>query len=362
MPNDSEVVIPNVMAPNWFGGISDYVQTRHIASEDDGQQYGLKPDDEGNKAHIGARVGIQFLGGHIARPIITCFLQHPNQTDEMSDATSPKTVFQFNGVRAEIDETGQLQIIHKGAPKVNYSPKGVLPQIPGLDKLPGDDNPAIEPADSAEYSVLSFGDGGVVKIVDSDGQTIEINRLNGQIKISNNAASSLPTAVSEPMADDSESIILDRNSKTITVHGRNSLDFKSDDKVTKEVGGNETEDIKGSFEQKVGGGKTEDITDSWTVNVKTGAISMSASNAKLKLGSGKFGMSGPPGELVALIIKTLEQFSLTMDELVNPANQPIGNLGFPTTVSPGQTSAYSAKIKPQIELLKQTFEQLKGGT
>lgn len=322
MPNDSEVVIPNVMAPNWFGGISDYVQTRHMASEDDGQQYGIKPDDEGNKAHIGARVGIQFLGGHIARPIITCFLQHPNQTAEMSDATAPKTVFQFNGIRAEIDETGQLQIIHKGAPKVNYSPRGFFPQIPDPTALPGDDNPAIEPADSSEYSVLSFGDGGVMKMVDSGGQTIEINRVDGLIKISNNSTSSLPNQLSTPIGDDSESIVFDKNNKTITIHGRSAIDVKVD----------------------------------------TGAASFTASGSKFKIGNGQFGLSGGAGELVDLIIKILEQFSITMDELVNPANQPIGNLGFPTTVSPGQTAAYNTKIKPQIELLKQTFQQLNGGT
>lgn len=375
LTNDSQVLVPNVVAPTMFGGIADYVQARHMAAADSGEEFSVDPSDAKNDAQVGTRVGIMFLGGHQSRPVITCFLPHPNQTKEIDapDSDKPKMVFQLNGVRVEIDPTGQLKFAHKGAPKVKFAPQGgdgllgaaadAAGAIAGALSVPGDDNPALEPADQEEYTTLEFLDGGIVRLRDSLGQLIEMDREQGRIYIANNDKPSTDSSEGSfgpqiaTNSTDSEYVLLDRDRKLVLINARDIAQIYSFNKRKDVTDGNHTHKIKGNEEITVFGDKVDSILGGWKVDVTTGMYELEASKAKIKLGQGKIGIGGPAGELVEQLIAIVEELLKQSQDLSTHLH--IGNLGFPT--SPPQTAANYVAINAKLDLIKLILKLISGG-
>jgi hypothetical protein len=265
LPNGSEIILQNVIESTMFGGIADYMQIRHRTSVDaskkpgggnavgaalsvisaltGGGGYTFDFNDEKANAKVGDRVYIAFINGFITRPIIIGYAQHPNQTDEFEgkDAKSidPKMIFQYNGIRATIDDEGQLTVIHKGLPEISEKPgAGAKTSSGGLSsslELEPRNDAVKFPDQSKERTLFEFLKNGTFRIRDSEGQVIEVNRSKKEIVISNNSIKStdkldgigaLAGALVGTLLPNAESIKLKGGDKEIEISARNATVIK----------------------------------------------------------------------------------------------------------------------------------------
>lgn len=377
MPDGSTILVPNCITSTMFGGIDDNLQMRLRSSEDSGVDTETSSTDEKNAAQTGDRVYVAFIGGNIQKPVIIGYAQHPNQTFEFEDDEpadiDPRMVFKYLGMKATIDDKGQMRLIHRGAPTIKYEPKqsGALGALgdaagalntsgPGTDKANG----AIKPQADTETTLFEFLEGGIFRIRDAEGQFIEIDRTQKRIYISNNDQKS--TDAEAPLdPSDAEYVLLDKDAKKIELQARtelalHSLDARNDNtdgKYTHKVGenseweitgdetrkidgnqettiekdyilkinGDSTETIKGDKKLDVTGDQKLNVTGDWKINV-TGDVEITAGPATFSMKSGKFQIKGATGEL-------LDLFDQDLDAFINNAATLVL-----TSVGPGQLS------------------------
>lgn len=289
-----QILLPYVRPATMFGGIANYFQMRSRASKD------FKPvvfDGSDPTVRVGDRVYISFLSGSIKKPIIVGYAQHPNKINEYGSENltgEPSFVFQFNGMRATVDGTGQFTLIHKGAPKIVEPDlqQATLQAVEGLLGLGGSSNPAlgpsnspaVTPADETGITLLEFLDNGLFRIRDSDGQMFELDRVKGRIYISNNDLKSTEDPEAGPAsggnllaqnATDAEYVLLEKKRKLVLINARGIAQIYTEDlrkDVTEgnhshKVGGDSTWLIGGDENITISGSKTDQIAGSWSMSV-----------------------------------------------------------------------------------------------
>lgn len=337
MPNGAYAVLTNVEEMSMFGGIGDYFQRRARTTKDAElpSSYGV----EDMAAAVGDRVYITFINGFITRPVIIGHAQHPNQTVEFDDAEgdSPRAVFQYNGLRVEIDEEGSLKVIRKGAPEVKYAPQSGAAALLGAltSAVGGPSNPALDPAPDTEVVMFEMGPEGVYRIKDANGQYFEINRADKKITIGNNGPKSTDSDVAVPSLSGAESVVVSDADQSVELMSRKLVKI----------------DTKGKFEGK--------SMDAWTISSNQ-AIELDGSQAKLKLAQGKVGLGGPGGELLDIFDQVLQLLIQHVTDTMSPANQNNGNLGYPTVQAPAYTQSLT-KLQTEITKLKTMLGTIKGG-
>lgn len=386
MRNGQYVVLPHVLASSMFGGVADYMQIRSRSAKDSGEDFELSSNNSENNSSIGDRVYIAFISGNIKKPIIMGYAQHPNQTQEFASQKDldPQAVFQYNGVRIKIDDKGQVTIARQGSPTISPVPADgggppavtaafraalaaanavvsssglVNPVLPPI-------NPAVEMPDKTEVTLLEMLEGGVFRIRDADGQVIEIDRTKKRIHISNNdlkstdgkvAAGLLAVQAASPILL-SESITLDGDGKAVKIRARGLIDINSAGDRKDTTLGDHSHTITGNSETKAIGDVTETVGGAWTVESVLG-VTLTGGKAVLKLGKGQIGLGGPAGELIDLIIQTLEAVGEILT--ANQAQTHMGNLGYPT--SPPINTADYAKTQLKVKKIQSILNLLKGG-
>lgn len=352
MPNGSRQLIPNVEMVSSFGGIGDYTQRRARSTTDDGNKLPPQTNDEAMAHTIGDRVVISFLGGSIQFPVITGFLQHPEQTNEFDKdpvSLDPQAVLQYLGIRIEVSDTGAIRFIKKGAPKVKYTAGSAVPSLPAVGPssgIKGNDNKALEPAADTEVVLWEMLDEGVFRLRDSDGQMIELDRSSGTITLSNGGLKSTEDASSvSPGSSDAESIIFDNSANSIEITTRKLLSINSLDAREDVTEGDYSHDITGNSSVTIGGDETLSIDGNQEVSIQqdaklsikggykasvmgktelssTGGIELEAAGAKLKLANGKVGLGGPAAELLDLLDQQLDAIIQNAPTFVSTAVGP----------------------------------------
>lgn len=347
LDNDSEIILPNVVAGSMFGGIGDYLQRRARATNDTGTEYQMYPDDSKNDAQIGDRCYIAFVNGNIGKPVIVAWAPHPNQTQEFKDdpaGIDPQAILQYLGIRIEMDDKGQFRLIHKGAPKVNFSPQGgagaaaagalsAAASLAGGNTIGGNDNPALDPADDTETTLIEFLEKGIFRVRDAAGQLIEMDREKGHIYIANNDVPSTESGGTlGPLIStnntDSEYVLLDRKKKLVLINARKTAQIYSFGNRKDVTEGNHRHHILGDENIIVEGDKTDFIRGEWDVTSNANA-EWDINGTKISLGNGKMSFDGAAGELMKQISDTLEKISSTLQELA--IHTHTGNLGYPTS-------------------------------
>jgi hypothetical protein len=197
--NGSNILLPDVQEMTMFGGIADYFQRRARASKDEGANPGAATDQNVLNDTVGDRVYISFINGDILKPVIIGWAQHPQQVSEFKDDPSsdkPRAVFQYAGVRVEIDETGQFKLVHKGAPAIKdvKGAGGASGALSVLEKITGPLSPAVVPTSVDNTTIFEMLDDGVFRIRDADGQIFEIDRTKKRIFLANNSYKSIDPA------------------------------------------------------------------------------------------------------------------------------------------------------------------------
>jgi hypothetical protein len=347
MPDGSVSIIPNVQSSTIFGGISDYFQYRAKSSKDGGEHLTQDTDEQEN-AKTGDRVYIAFVNGNIMKPIIIGYVQHPNQSVEFPtspDSADKKAILQYNGIRIEIGENGDLSLMHKGAPEVSYLPTAGLPAAAGAlsDALPGGPiNPAVQEADRDGITVFEFLDGGIMRLRDSEGQIFELDPTTPRIYISNNdRKANEPEKLNEVSAGlsalASENILFDKGEGLLKLSATSTLHFFSQDALTIEVLGDAdititgdlSETILGSVDTTITGDKSETITGSVDMKIIKD-FSLSAGIGGLSIGKdGKVAIGSKAAELLDLIDQTLTAIqALTVGTGTGPSSPPINTATF----------------------------------
>lgn len=335
MPNGSYMVLVNVQESGMFGGIGDYFQRRARVTKDSDSPKSLGSEDMA--AAVGDRVYIAFINGFITKPVIIGYAPHPNQTEEFTgDESDPKAVFQYNGVRVEISETGSLVVKRKGAPEVKYAPRsgvgGLLALASGSSEPLND---ALKPAADTEVVMFEMTDGGLFKLRDANGQFIELDRESKTITIGNNGQKSTDTELSTPSLGGSEKITVSDGDKAVMIEARDKIGTNS----------------KGTSEHS--------SAKAWTVKSME-AVELEGAAAKLKLSQGKVGLGGPGGELLDLFDKLLDEINTHVTDTMTPTNQSNGNLGYLVVQAPSYTQSL-AKMQTKILEIKTKLGTIKGG-
>jgi len=345
--SDGVKVIPNVRQSSMLGGIADYWRRRATATSDDSastQALG-STSQPGLDATVGERVIITFLNGNISNPVITGYLQHPDQAiEEDLDDSNPdvNAIFQYLGIRATINSDGELTLTHKGLPTVSWVPQGSVAgsglanALSAIDNVGGNNSPAIVPAPETEVTLFEFLKGGVFRVRDEEGQSITIDRTNKEILISNNNLGSTETILTD-LPTDAEYIKFDKGSEELTVSARQNLVLNSDDErndttigdYEHDIGGDSDVTVAGDQSTTVVGSKKTNVAGSWKINT-TGSFQVSA-----KAG---LSFSGIDGEVLDLFNKTLEQVMNAFNQIILESNQASGNLGYAVVVNPALVS------------------------
>jgi hypothetical protein len=336
LPNGSNIIINNVIEATMFGGIADYLQIRHRTSQDaskkpgsggalgalasvvssafGGGGYTFDFNDEKANAKVGDRVYISFINGFITRPVIIGYAQHPNQVDEFKgkDASEvePNLIFQYNGIRATIDEEGQLTVIHKGPPEISEKPGAGAKSYGGggavgaaLSAIGGGslepENEAVKfPDQKKQRTLFEFLKDGTFRIRDAEGQVIEVNTAKKEIMISNNSTKS-----------------------TDSLNGLGALVGAALGSLIPMA---ESIKLKGSD-------KEVEILSRKTIVAKAGLGTIKSEN-------GKFAIGTQAAELFDLLTKILEQLdtiltqiqSITVPTAVGPSGPPVNTPAFAT--------------------------------
>lgn len=394
MPSEdgsSLLLLPGVEAPTAFGGIADYFNMRHRASFDSSDYSSIAIEQNERDAAVGDRCLIAFINGSIMNPKIICFLQHPNQTPEITGANDkePQAVLQLLGMRVEIDEEGQMRLIHKGAPKVVFDAQdstlldsdllGIKQELTaktGGSDVGGNNNPQVEPAEDSEVTMIEMLAGGLFRVRDQEGQAIEFDRENGTMFFSN---SYLPSTLSPdaPQAaritgEDNEYILFDKNEGMLEFQGSKLLSLIALKDRSESTGGDHENETKGSYDLTIGKNETRkvtgesslDIQRSWKVNVNESTDILSKGGISIKDGAkggfvsknGKVAIGGASAELLDLVSKLMEQIS-KLDQALQ-VHLHTGNLGFP--VSPPTNVADFVLNQTEVEKLKVQLGTIKG--
>ena len=389
LPNGSSTLLANVISGSMFGGIGDYMQIRHRSTTDEsssstsyaGNTFNPSDQSNVNNSKIGDRVIIACLNADIRRPVIIGYLPHPNQTFQFEDydpvSLKPQTVVRYLGLEFIVDEDGQVQIIHNGAPEVSEV-ANATPTVPSTpDAGDNDNNPALIAQPSTERTIVELLAGGIYRVRDADGQIIEINRDKKRIYISNNnlkstddiSDSALSSGQSPTDDIDAESILLDEDKQSVMINARkiaqvHSLDQRhdiTDGNFINEVNKNATLTVKGDQGETIKGSLTENITGSWTITVannkivvdtngisiadvtgnkvvtsKSGVKISEATGAGANFSSGKAAIGGKGGELFDIVNKILTQLDkilmgierLTVGTALGPSSVPINVADF----------------------------------
>lgn len=379
LPNGSSIIVRNAIESTMFGGISDYFRRRARATRDAAQAPG-DFEQSSLDATIGERIYISFINGNYLYPVILGWAQHPNQTDEpdVDDGENPNAVFQYLGLRAEVNEEGEIKFIHKGAPEVKYTPvaNGLIGQalsaatsLLGGSVIKGNNNPAITPQPDDEVTLWEMLKGGVYRVRDAEGQIIELDRTKQRIYISNNDLKS----TQEPgglgvignllaqNATDAEYVLLDKSKQLLLLNARSilqlySFDQRKDvtdgnhshrvagnsewqilgDKITT-IAGNKDEKIIGNYQQQITGNSDQTILGNWTVDAVGDITLKDKLGGTISISKGKIALTGFTGtDVVDILSQTLMQLS-----------QALGNLGYPLS-----NAAAFAALQVQLDLIK----------
>lgn len=399
LENGSVAYLQNVQEMTPFGGISDYLRRRSRATQDDSDSKTAKMFIQSEAdATVGERVYVGFVNGNINYPIIVGYKQHPNQTTEFGNAADvqPQAILQYLGIRVEVDAEGQIRFIHKGAPQVNFSPKGGLgglsvPVASGA-AIGGDNNDAIDPAPDTEVTLWEMLKEGIFRLRDANGQMFEMDRSNSKITISNQALKSTESAsgglgsalsgLSSAAGVSGESIVWDDDAESITIAARSLLTYKTDGDseysikgdethdnigdVSWTIGGDRSLDLAGSDESSIGGDQTVSIVGKQEIEAvqgvkitaTAGLIELEGSGgAKVKIGNGQIGLGGASAELLDLIDQTLKLLANLGMSLSTEIH--IGNLGYST--APPTNAADYLKFQADILQVEAKLASIKGG-
>jgi hypothetical protein len=211
MPDSTQAILKNaVSCIGATGGIFDYLQVVHRGSKSNNEQlvYSGGADD---LQTVGARVLVALINGDMRRPAIIGASPHPSAINDLPevDSTESQLTFQFNGVRLEIYPSGKLKLAHLGAPKVQ---KGG--NEPGFDQK--------------VFSFFTMEDDGSWSFLDSENQTIAINRTDKTITASN--------------GDDN--IVLDKKTNTLKIEVKGNVEVKAEKDVKVESKGTATVNVE----------------------------------------------------------------------------------------------------------------------
>jgi hypothetical protein len=296
-----------------------------------------------------------FVAGNISNPVIIGFDTHPNQAKEVDspDSEKPHMAFQYNGIRAEISEDGDLKVIHKGLPKVKFAPPSASPlaalsSVSALDEgIGGNDSPAITPAKDTEITLFEMTKDGIFRLMDQEGQLVELDRTKPQILISNNNKKSTDKKLSvTPLLMSSEYIQIEKKPGKLKVHATKLLELESlgdrNDLVSKnqkvkigselsvEVGTNVSETINGGKDVTIQRNEKKDVRG----NIETTAIGsvkiVGKKEASIKDGigagmiakGGKIAFGTPAFELLDGISKFLEKIIAAAPTFVSTSVGP----------------------------------------
>lgn len=292
-------IIPDVKEASLFGGIGDYYRRRARARTDgDFPQNSLQ--GEHLAASVGERVLICFAGGNRQNPYIIAYRQHPYQpADDFnfdSGPDSPRLVHQILGVRQSIDDKGQFFLSRNGLPTTQFSP--------GLPDA------ALIPADPSEMSGIDFLEGGDLKLHNYSGNAITLTGGN---------------------------IIFDTpGDHTSNIQGKKEEIIQGDWFIAP----NGNADIVVAGELHITPSGPMFIEGDDAVNIKSSSVVkiVTDGGATLNLDGGSVGLGANGIELLDLVSQILQKLRDLAKALNDTANQPIGNLGFPTTPNPAYTA------------------------
>lgn len=416
MANGSKTFLPNCSQSSLFGGIGDY--TRGILNARENSEYvtGIERLQPNNlEASVGDRVYILCVNGSNRNPIIIGCAQHPNQTEEGTEPTeddkgAPVWLFQKTGLRQSIDKDGQFRIIHKGPQSVSFLPKDnsaigaafdAVSGLAGASEI-GEGNPALEASSESEFSALEMLNGGIIKLRDSAGSNINFDPSSETLTISNNKTESFTDIPPNPSllgaafgaAADllsgnvgginlSESIVLDNSASSLSIGARDLLaisvnsdreDLVGGDFTSKIVGASSVS-IVGDSELVVGGSLTETFAVDRSAKIggdlsfeSVGAVSILAASdlsivnaigTGIEISANSIKIGGQTAELLTLFDEVIDEILTSLQDTVVPANQALGNLGFPTVVNPAYVTAVTANIT-KLTAIKVKLATIKG--
>lgn len=343
--NGSQIIIPNVEAPTFLGGIADYAVFRHRASLEADDMNKTPMEQTERDAAIGDRCIIVFINGQLMRPKIVAFMQHPNQTPEITDPDEkkPQGVFQYLGIRTEFTENGDLRVIHKGLPTIKYDPDNstlldsdVLGKTQaaqakaGGNSIGGDNNGQIEPADQSEITLFEMLEKGIYRIRDAEGQSLEIDPDKKTILLSNDYYPSW-LSLDAPQASsitgkDAEYLLMDKSDGSLTIQSTKLTKIISKQDFEQETAGKHQESCDGDYEVQIKGNEKKQVTgkmiyetsDSFalesnkTVEIsgKSEVAMKDGSGATFKAANGKIALGSTSAELVDILSKLLQQLSI----------------------------------------------------
>lgn len=308
MPNGSRIPFSNVTQACLFGGIGDFFQCRLRASSDPSGIFKFPQEiRDGDKAgsSLGNRVIIAFIGGDIRKPCIVGYLPHPKRVLDIPDQTrwDTQAKLSYKGMEVVIDDLGQMKILTRGAPsevdditKEQTEPNEItdsepveLPERESLAPLPSPallpnmppllpNGPSLpvptqndnlkypDPKYTVETGYLQLGQWYVV---DTEGQTVFLDRDSKTITLSNGA----------------DTIQIDKANKKIFLVSSGDVELTCQNDFVASITGNkhntvsanEWYAVKGDEYRNVGNTRTANIVDkdaikagtSWTVDIGT---------------------------------------------------------------------------------------------
>jgi len=274
MDNGVITTLRNVPVASMFGGIGDSLNIVARTAKMAGPEFdGSKPPLSQMNASVGDRVVVAMLGGHFKRAIIVGYLQHPSQLPKYSlrSTLKPQASLDYLGMTFNVDELGQLSIIHRGSPVVEYVEQNSLSGSLGTSPT---ENPALTPADKSVITKLEFLDEGGLRLRDSSGNGVWLDPVNQTITLSDVGMPStddelpqtpidmtLPSQASRIqekvyLPNLGESIVIDKANTSIDIYSSGTYTKTIQGDVTNKILGNKSDDVVGSSELTISGDQT----------------------------------------------------------------------------------------------------------
>ena len=305
-PNGTKTLLTNVIQSSLFGGgIGDYTQHRLQATKD--ASFKL-PTDESSAdqamSAIGDQVLIAFIGGDVRRPIIVGFLPHPVRNFDIPDfdKTNTQSKTSYKGFETQTNIQGEVVYTYRGSPQVKdlildastelYERKDVgpvdLPEREQKSPLPSPalkhnkppkipkkatkelkTNDALVYPDEKYTTEQGFLELGEYYVVDSEGQTIFLDRDSKTLTISNG----------------NDTIQIDKEHKKIFIESSGDMEITTAKDLVQSIKGNshktvdknQMNEVKKDEFNTIGGKRSTNIIDSdktdigndWTVSIGT---------------------------------------------------------------------------------------------
>jgi hypothetical protein len=270
-PNGSRSVVSKVLQASIFGGIADQFQGR-LRGTDDEETIDFSSDEKENETNVGDRVVVCFLGGDIRRPLIIGYLPHPKETNHFKghDSLKPQSKLIYLGMEFFVDETGQLKIIHRGAPTIKKASGFAIPDLgslTGKESNATKSNPAVEPAPEEGITIMEFLDDGVFTVYDYDGQQFLMDRTEGIIKLTNAGKKTIESLGASLSSSDGEYLLLDSGEGMLEIGATELISVVSEGDIEVSATGDNTVSIEGDEEYTVGGSKTDSITGDHEISI-----------------------------------------------------------------------------------------------